>query len=148
MKFLIMNGPNLNLLGSREPAIYGTDTYETLCRMVKAWAQERGDSADCFQSNHEGALIDAIQAAQGLYGGIVLNPGSYAFYSYAMYDALRAVSVPAVEVHISDIQSREDFRHRPVTAPACRLMICGHGLAGYTEAMEYLKTGAMPGKKL
>lgn len=139
MKFLILNGPNLNLLGRREPEIYGSESYGALCRMVQEHAAARGHQADCRQSNHEGALIDAIQEAEGVYDGIILNPGAYSHYSYAIYDALRAVSVPVVEVHISDITRREPFRRQSVTAPACRAQITGHGLRGYLEAMELLE---------
>ena len=138
MRFLIINGPNLNLLGQREPEIYGAATYDDLCRMVTTWVASRGHSADFFQSNHEGAIIDAIQSAQGQYDGIVINPGAYAHYSFAIHDALRAVSVPAVEVHISDIHAREKWRNLSVTAPACRGMICGMGFEGYCKAMEML----------
>ena len=106
MKFLIINGPNLNLLGKREPEIYGTQPYDDLCRMIGEYVRQSGDSAAFYQSNHEGALIDAIQEADGCYDGIVINPGAYSHYSYAIHDALRSVSVPAVEVHISDINSR------------------------------------------
>lgn len=138
MRFLIINGPNLNLLGRREPEIYGAATYDDLCRMVTTWAASRGHSADFFQSNHEGAIIDAIQQSDGKYDGIVINPGAYAHYSFAIHDALRAVSVPAVEVHISDIHAREKWRNVSVTAPACREMICGMGFEGYCKAMEML----------
>ena len=140
MKFLIINGPNLNLLGSREPDIYGTGTYETLCRRVQDYAAAHGWEADCFQSNHEGAIIDAIQQAAGVYDGIVINPGAYTHYSYAIYDALLAVRVPAVEVHISAISRRAAFRRTSVTAPACRGQIVGHGFRGYLEAMELLES--------
>lgn len=142
MKLLILNGPNLNLLGSREPDIYGMESYDTLCQQIYRHAEAIGCTAEVFQSNHEGTLIDAIQAAQAGYSGIVINPGAYAHYSYAIYDALRAVDVPAVEVHISDITAREPFRAVSVTAPACVKTICGHGLRGYLEAMDYLKKTA------
>lgn len=138
MKLLILNGPNLNLLGTREPDIYGRESYDTLCQQIYRHAEAIGCTAEVFQSNHEGTLIDAIQAAQAGYSGIVINPGAYAHYSYAIYDALRAVDVPAVEVHISDITSREPFRAVSVTAPACVRTIAGHGLDGYIEAMDYL----------
>ena len=144
MKLLILNGPNLNLLGSREPAIYGSESYDTLCQQIQSHAAAIGCTVTLRQSNHEGALIDAIQEAQGVYGGIVINPGAYAHYSYAIYDALRAVDVPAVEVHISDIAAREPFRAVSVTAPACVKTICGHGLRGYLEAMDYLKETVRP----
>lgn len=142
MKFLILNGPNLNLLGSREPGIYGKRDYAALCELVRNYAAARGCEAYCFQSNHEGAIIDAIQQAQGVYGGIVINPGAYTHYSYAIYDALKAVLVPAVEVHISDITAREDFRKISVTAPACIAQIAGKGFDGYTMAMDLLMEGA------
>ena len=142
MKLLILNGPNLNLLGSREPDIYGRESYDMLCQQIYRHADTIGCTVEVFQSNHEGTLIDAIQAAQAGYSGIVINPGAYAHYSYAIYDALRAADVPAVEVHISDITAREPFRAVSVTAAACVKTICGHGLAGYLEAMDYLKETA------
>lgn len=142
MKLLILNGPNLNLLGSREPDIYGRESYDMLCKQIYRHADTIGCTAEVFQSNHEGTLIDAIQAAQAGYSGIVINPGAYAHYSYAIYDALRAADVPAVEVHISDITAREPFRAVSVTAAACVKTICGHGLAGYLEAMDYLMATA------
>ena len=137
MKFLIINGPNLNLLGQREPGIYGQENYQGLCDRLRAFAAAHGASAECFQSNHEGAIVDAIQAAQGVYDAIVMNPGAYTHYSVAILDALKAVSVPCVEVHISNIHQREEFRHRSVTAPACVGQICGLGLYGYEAAMGY-----------
>ena len=142
MKLLILNGPNLNLLGSREPDIYGRESYDMLCQQIYRHADTIGCAVEVFQSNHEGTLIDAIQAAQAGYSGIVINPGAYAHYSYAIYDALRAADVPAVEVHISDITAREPFRAVSVTAAACVKTICGHGLAGYLEAMDYLRATA------
>lgn len=141
MKILVLNGPNLNLLGKREPGIYGTGSYDDLCMEITAYAAARGIRADIRQSNHEGALIDEIQAADGVYDGIVINPGAYTHYSYAIYDALRAVSVPAIEVHLSDINRRESFRRVSVTAPACRVQIVGHGFLGYMEAMDLLAGG-------
>lgn len=140
MKFLVLNGPNLNLLGKREPGVYGTGTYAGLCAEIAAYAAARGIRADIRQSNHEGVLIDEIQAADGVYDGIVINPGAYTHYSYAIYDALLAVRVPAVEVHISDISRREAFRRTSVTAPACQGQIVGHGFRGYLEAMELLES--------
>lgn len=136
MNFLILNGPNLNLLGQREPDIYGSNTYAALCRLIQDYAAAHGAGADCVQSNHEGALIDAIQDAQGKYDAIILNPGAYTHYSYAIHDALKSISVPAYEVHISDIQSREAFRRISVTAPACVGQIYGLGFAGYLRAMD------------
>ena len=144
MRFLIINGPNLNLLGSREPDIYGTGTYETLCRRVQDYAAAHGWEADCFQSNHEGAIIDAIQQAAGVYDGIVINPAAYTHYSYAILDALKAVNVPCMEVHISNVHQREAFRHTSVTAPACVGQICGLGLFGYECAMSYFLSRETP----
>lgn len=141
MKILVINGPNLNLLGQREPDIYGRQDYAALCRMVEEYAAAHGAAACCWQSNHEGAIIDAIQAAQGSYDGIVINPGAYTHYSYAIHDALKAVAVPAVEVHISDIHSREEFRRTSVTAPACVGQISGQGFRGYTMAIDLLLEG-------
>ena len=139
MNFFVINGPNLNLLGLREVAIYGTMSYDALCSQIREYAESAGDSVCFYQSNHEGDLIDAIQSAQGRYDGMIINPGAYSHYSYAIYDALRAVTVPAVEVHISDIHQRESFRRVSVTAPACIAQIAGHGFAGYGEAMARLK---------
>lgn len=138
MKLLIVNGPNLNLLGQREPEIYGSRSYDDLCRMLYEHAAKTGCEVEIFQSNHEGTLIDAIQASRAGYGGIVINPGAYAHYSYAIYDALRCAPVPAVEVHISDIAAREPFRAVSVTADACAATITGQGLEGYLQAMDYL----------
>ncbi len=137
MKFLILNGPNLNLLGSREPGIYGSTGYEALCTMLKDKAAAMGAEADCFQSNHEGALIDAIHGAVGNYDAIIMNPGAFTHYSYAILDALKAVNVPCIEVHISNVHQREEFRHKSVTAPACVGQICGLGTFGYVAAMTY-----------
>ena len=137
MKFLILNGPNLNLRGSREPDIYGTTGYEALCAMLKEKAASMGAEADCFQSNHDGAIIDAIHGAEGKYDAIIMNPGAFTHYSYAILDALKAVSVPCIEVHISNVHQREEFRHKSVTAPACVGQICGLGTYGYVAAMTY-----------
>ena len=139
MRFLIINGPNLNLLGKREPDIYGTNTYESLCAFIRQDAEQHGDYASFFQSNYEGAIIEMIQQADGRFDGIVINPGAYTHFSYAIHDALRCIDVPAVEVHISDITTREPWRQISVTAPACRKMIAGHGFAGYLEAMALLR---------
>ena len=137
MKFLIINGPNLNLLGKREPGIYGEENYESLCARLKAFAAAHDSSAECFQSNHEGAILDAIHAADGVYDAIVMNPGAFTHYSYAILDALGSVTVPCIEVHISNIHKREEFRHKSVTAPACVGQICGLGFYGYEAAMGY-----------
>ena len=141
MRFLVINGPNLNLLGKREPGIYGTENYESLCRLIREHAAARGSTADCRQSNHEGAIIDGIHAADGADDDIIINPGAYTHYSYAILDALKAVSVPAYEVHISHIDQREPFRAVSVTAPACVGQICGHGFQGYLMAMDWFLEG-------
>ena len=144
MKFLVINGPNLNLLGQREPGIYGSNTYAHLCDLVRGYAAARGCTADCYQSNHEGAIIDTIQAAQGKYDAIVINPGAYTHYSYAIHDALKAVTVPAFEVHISDISTREAFRRISVTAPACVGQVYGLGFDGYLRAMDHFLPPQQP----
>lgn len=140
MKILVINGPNLNFLGIREKNIYGNQDYEYLIRMIEEHAAEKGMEVTCFQSNHEGAIIDKLQEAyfDGT-DGIVINPGAYTHYSYAIHDALKSLEKPVkVEVHISDITSREAFRKVSVTAPACDRQIYGKGLAGYIEAMDYI----------
>ena len=141
MKFLIINGPNLNLLGRREPGIYGDQSYEALCALIRDHAAARSSTADFFQSNHEGAIIDAIHAADGVYDAIVFNPAAYTHYSYAILDALKAVDVPAYEVHISHIDQREPFRSISVTAPACVGQLYGHGFQGYLMAMDHFLEG-------
>lgn len=138
MKILVINGANMNLLGKREPDIYGREDYAALCARIYAHAQSRGVAVQCFQSNHEGAIIDAIQDADGTFDGIVINPGAYAHYSYAIRDALKAIRIPAVEVHLSDIAHREEFRHLSVTAPACIAQISGHGFESYTMGIDML----------
>ena len=140
-KFLVINGPNLNLLGKREPGVYGDQTYDALCRMICDYAKAHNAEADCFQSNHEGAIIDKIHEADGMYDGIIINPAAYTHYSYAILDALKAVSVPAYEVHISNISEREPFRAISVTAPACVGQIYGLGFEGYLRAMDWFLEG-------
>ena len=140
MKILVINGPNLNFLGIREKNIYGNQDYDFLIKMIEDHAAKKGIEVACFQSNHEGAIIDRLQEAyfDGT-DGIVINPGAYTHYSYAIHDALKSLEKPVkVEVHISDISSREEFRKVSVTAPACDHQIVGKGLAGYTEAMDYI----------
>ena len=139
MKILIINGPNLNILGIREKNIYGTENYDYLLNMIAEKGKETGCTIEVFQSNHEGAIIDRIQDAyfDGT-EGIVINPGAYTHYSYAIHDALVSVTIPKVEIHISDITKREEFRKISVTAPACNKQIYGHGLNGYLEAVDYL----------
>lgn len=138
MKLLVLNGPNLNLLGLREPELYGSETYAALCERIAAHAKARSAAVDCFQSNHEGALVDAIQAARGVYDGIVFNPAAYTHTSVALLDALLAVGIPTVEVHISDPSKREPFRQTSYVRPACVATIAGHGTDGYLEAVDLL----------
>jgi len=139
MKILVINGPNLNFLGIREPGVYGKQDYNYLLQTIADKAEADGHSIEVFQSNHEGAIIDRIQDAysDGT-EAIVINPGAYTHYSYAIHDALKSVSMPKVEIHISDVDNREDFRKISVTAPACDYMIKGHGLPGYLEAIDYV----------
>ena len=140
MKILVINGPNLNFLGIREKNIYGNQDYDYLIKMIEEHAAEKGIEVTCFQSNHEGAIIDKLQETyfDGT-DGIVINPGAYTHYSYAIHDALKSLEKPVkVEVHISDITTREDFRKVSVTAPACDKQIYGKGLAGYIEAIDYI----------
>lgn len=139
MKLYVLNGPNLNLLGVREPEIYGGQTYEDLVAFIQAAAKRQGVEAECFQSNHEGQLVDWIQSAYGRADGIVINPAAYTHTSVAILDALKAVALPAVEVHLSDIQQRESFRHVSYPAMACVAQVKGLGFAGYEKAMEILK---------
>ena len=139
MKILVINGANMNLLGKREPDIYGREDYAALCARIYAHAQSRGIAVECFQSNHEGAIIDAIQEADGMFDGIVINPAAYTHTSVAILDALKAVSIPAVEVHISDVDAREPFRQISYAGMACVKTIKGHVLEGYREAIVYLK---------
>ena len=139
MKLLIINGPNINMLGIREPGVYGTQNYAALLDLVSRTAEELGVEAECFQSNHEGAIVDKIQEAYGNADGIVINPAAYTHTSIAILDALKAVSIPAVEVHISDVDSREDFRQISYAGMACEKRIIGQGIEGYRQAMLYLK---------
>lgn len=140
MKILVMNGPNLNFLGIREPGVYGTENYETLCERIHTKASELDMSVEIFQSNSEGGLIDRIQAAysDGT-EGIVINPGAYTHYSYSLRDALASLPVPKIEVHISNVHQREEFRHTSVTAPVCNGQIVGMGLLGYELALEAMQ---------
>lgn len=137
MKILVINGPNLNFLGIREKEVYGTQDYDYLLNLIGKKGEECGAAIEVFQSNHEGAIIDRIQDAyfDGT-EGIVINPGAYTHYSYAIHDALASISLPKVEIHISDITKREEFRKHSVTAPACDKQIYGHGLNGYLEAID------------
>ena len=139
MKILVINGPNLNMLGIREPGIYGKSTYADLCRLLEQTAKDLGMEVEIYQSNHEGDLVDKIQWAYGKIDGIVINPAAYTHTSVAILDALKAVSIPAVEVHISDVDARESFRQISYAGLACVKTIKGHGFAGYQEAMAFLK---------
>ena len=139
MKILVLNGPNINMLGIREPGIYGKNTYTDLLALLEKTAQEEGIEMEHFQSNHEGSLVDKIQEAYGRFDGIVINPAAYTHTSVAILDALKAVSIPAVEVHISDVDSREAFRQISYAGLACVKTIKGQGLDGYRQAMVYLK---------
>ena len=140
MKLLILNGPNLNLLGLREPAIYGTQNYDALVRFCQDACREVGAECKVFQSNHEGALVDEIQAAYGVYDGIVINPAAYTHTSVAILDALKAVAIPAVEVHLSDVTQREDFRQISYARLACVKTFMGLGFEGYRQAILFLKS--------
>ncbi|MEN6338809.1 MAG: type II 3-dehydroquinate dehydratase [Clostridiaceae bacterium] len=138
MKILVVNGPNLNLLGLREPEIYGGRTYADLLELIRAEADLLGAEVSFVQSNHEGDLVDAIQGTYQAMDGIIINPGAYTHTSIALLDAVKAVGVPTVEVHISDPDRREDFRHVSFIRPACVATIKGHGLEGYLEALRLL----------
>lgn len=137
-KYLVINGVNLNMLGIREPGIYGNSTIADLEKNISKKANELGVSVDFFQSNFEGEIIEKIQSALGVYDGIIINPGAFTHYSYAIRDALGSVKIDTIEVHISNIHKREEFRHTSVTVPECIGQICGLGFKGYELALEYL----------
>lgn len=139
MKLLIINGPNLNLLGLREPDIYGSENYSALCDFISSTCEAERIEYKLFQSNHEGAIVDEIQAAYGAFDGIVINPAAYTHTSVAILDALKAVAIPCVEVHLSDINAREEFRRHSFVSLAAKKTICGKGFNGYREAILYLK---------
>ena len=139
MKLFVLNGPNLNMLGIREPGFYGNRNFDALIAYIKAVCQRENIEVECFQSNHEGVLVDIIQSAYGKADGIVINPAAYTHTSVAILDALKAVSLPAVEVHLSDINEREPFRHISYPAMACIAQIKGKGFQGYEEAILLLK---------
>lgn len=139
MKILVINGPNINMLGIREPGIYGKQTFSDLLQLLQNTAQEYDIDIEQYQSNHEGDLVDKIQSAYGCFDGIVINPAGYTHTSVAILDALKAVALPAVEVHISDVDSRESFRQVSYAGQACVKTIKGQGLNGYKQAIEYLK---------
>lgn len=137
MKILVINGPNLNLLGLREPAIYGNRSYAALLESLKGWAGELSLEIEVFQSNHEGVIVDKIQDAYGKFDGIVINPAAYTHTSVAILDALKAVAIPTVEVHLSDINTREAFRQFSYVSLVAQKTICGKGFDGYREALAY-----------
>ncbi len=137
-KILVINGVNLNLLGLREPGVYGVATLKDIEELVAARAKQLGASVDFFQSNIEGEVVNAIHGTMGRYDGIIMNPGAWTHYAYALHDALTSVKVPCIEVHISNIHKREEFRHHSVTAPACTGQIAGLGISGYVYALEAL----------
>ena len=139
MKFLVVNGPNINMLGIREPGIYGRDTYASLIAKIEDEAKRLGVDVECFQSNHEGALVDVIQNAYGRFDGIIITPAAYTHTSVAILDALKAVAIPAAEIHISDVSKREDFRQISYAGMACRWHFIGEGLDGYLHAMRVMK---------
>lgn len=143
MKLLVINGPNLNMLGIREPDHYGRETYAVLVEKIQKYCDEKGIEVDFFQSNHEGALVDRIQAAFGNTDGIVINPGAYTHTSIAILDAVKAVNIPTVEVHISKVEEREEFRQISYVRLACKKTITGHGTNGYLEAIDFLREDAV-----
>lgn len=138
MRILVINGPNLNMLGIREPDIYGKNTYPDLCEMIENYAAEKGVEVKLFQSNHEGSIVDEIQSAYGNFDGIVINPAAYTHTSIAILDALKSVAIPAVEVHISDVSAREDFRQISYAGMACKKSFIGLGFDGYLKAIDCL----------
>ena len=148
MKILVINGPNINFLGIREKKVYGTQDYDYLLGMIAEKGEETGSTIEVFQSNHEGAIIDRLQDSyfDGT-EGIVINPGAYTHYSYAIRDALASLAVPKIEIHISDITAREEFRRVSVTEPACDGQIYGKGLSGYLLAIDEIIRLAMTGKE-
>ena len=141
MKILVINGPNLNMLGIREPDHYGKETYQDLCEKIQKYCDDNNVEVEIYQSNHEGDLVDKIQSAYGTADGIVINPGAYTHTSIAILDAVKSVSIPTVEVHISKVEEREDFRQISYVRLACIKTITGHGTDGYLEAIDYLTEG-------
>ena len=137
MKLLVINGPNLNMLGIREPDIYGSKNFAALQEYIRESAKELGHNVTLFQSNHEGEIVDIIQSAYGVYDGIVINPAAYTHTSVAILDALKAVAIPTVEVHLSDINEREEFRKFSYVSMVAKKTICGLGFEGYRKALEY-----------
>ena len=139
MKILVINGPNLNMLGIREPEIYGKQDFKALEAYIKSSAEELGHTVTLFQSNHEGEIVDVIQSAYGVFDGIVINPAAYTHTSVAILDALSAVAIPTVEVHLSDINAREEFRRHSYVSMIAKKTICGLGFEGYRKALEYFE---------
>lgn len=139
MKILVINGPNLNMLGIREPNIYGKQDFAALESYIRASAEELGHKVTLFQSNHEGEIVDVIQSAYGVYEGIVINPAAYTHTSVAILDALKSVGIPTVEVHLSDINAREEFRRHSYVSMVAAKTICGLGFEGYRRALEYFR---------
>lgn len=139
MKLLVINGPNINMLGIREKSLYGSTSYESLLEIIQDTCEENGIEVECYQSNHEGAIVDKIQDAYGKVDGIVINPAAYTHTSVAILDALKAIGVPAVEVHITNVYEREEFRHHSYVKLACVKSFIGLGLDGYRQAILYLK---------
>ena len=138
MNILVINGPNINMLGLREPHLYGSQNYAALCEKIENYAKDNHVKVEFYQSNHEGCIVDCIQDAYGKFDGIVINPAAYTHTSVAILDALKAVAIPAVEVHISDVSKREDFRQISYIRLGCIASIIGHGTNGYLEAMDIL----------
>ena len=138
MRILVINGPNINMLGIREPDIYGKNTYADLCEMIKSYAAEKNVEVKLFQSNHEGCIVDEIQAAYDNFDGIIINPAAYTHTSVAILDALKSVALPAVEIHISDVSAREDFRQISYAGMACEKSFIGLGFEGYLRGIDYL----------
>ena len=138
MKILVVNGPNLNMLGIREPEHYGKETYSDLCQKIQNYCMDKNIEVKLYQSNHEGDLVDEIQKAYGVMDGIVINPGAYTHTSIAILDAVKSVNIPTVEVHISKVEDREEFRQISYVRLACVKTITGHGTDGYIEAIDYL----------
>jgi 3-dehydroquinate dehydratase-2 len=138
MRILVINGPNINMLGIREPGIYGNNTYADLCKLIENHAAEKGVEVKLFQSNHEGCIVDEIQSALGNFDGIVINPAAYTHTSVAILDALKSVALPAVEIHISDVSKREDFRQISYAGMACEKSFIGLGFDGYLRGIDYL----------
>jgi 3-dehydroquinate dehydratase-2 len=137
-KILVIHGPNLNLLGEREPGVYGSDGIDVLNKNILERAKEQGLQCEIFQSNHEGAIIDKLHAARSEFGGVIINAGAYTHYSYAIRDAIAAIKIPCIEVHISNINARDEFRHTSVIAPVCKGSICGFGFGSYYLAVQAL----------